>query len=66
MNNSGKEIDQIRKKIRKILSELYDQLDERVLAFGNMTLMPREMDKLPYHAPVTTHKTHKKRKKKKK
>lgn len=29
------------------------ELSERTLAFGNMTVMPRTMDKLPYHAPVT-------------
>lgn len=37
-------------------------LSERTLAFGNMTLTPRSMDKLPYHAPVTTNLPHPDRK----
>jgi hypothetical protein len=33
-------------------------ISERGLAFGNMTLTPRDMDKLPYHAPVTNGEIH--------
>lgn len=33
-------------------------LSERMLPFPNMTMMPRSVHKLPYHAPVTSNELH--------
>jgi hypothetical protein len=38
-------------------------LSERMLPFPNMTMMPRSIEKLPYHAPVTNGEIHPERKK---
>jgi hypothetical protein len=50
----------LRERIRVLIGEMSEGLDERMLSFPDKTMMPLHgKEQLPYHAPVTTNKKYK-------